>query len=627
MELKDKSKNRRAISKKEIAFICIFSICFVFNFFLFNQLDVMIHNQAEFGISIGESVWPFFLFSFIIILVVGSILMVLCYFYKKAFLYTVATLIGLVLAGYAQVLFLNDDEMMNINGHLMVSKPLGEVIFIIGLNTLIYLAIVFIPIFILIIEKKKLSPKNSNETLLEKSKFKSVEKFTPKLAFAFAIIIFGMQLVGVLSVLPTAPKPAKGNELYYFNLEKQLQLSQTENIVVFLTDRLDMSYVNTIFERDRSNQTPDKTKDIFSGFTLFTDNLSQYPGTFPSVASLLTEKPFNKHNKQIAYMKDAWENPELFAALRRQGWKINGLLDTVSTMYDFKDLENNNFFDNIDKVKKKDRRVKHFTFFEAMFRYSMLRQSPYLLKGLFISSGKKYLDTSSYCISIKNTDGYFPRSLGPNSDLKIYEKLKADGSGLTAPETKKVFSFVHLHAAHNPFGYNENLKSSNKTNAISQAQGTFKILDTYFKRMKELDIFDKSTVIILADHGRWVGSKNIDKIVEPPVSALFVKEKTNDGTNKLEIDKDNPLKPTPQLSHTNFVPTILDLIGEGSRKKAGSYFDVINGNTAFAEIKSAGVQDRKFYYVRWTNMNSCKYFWTYNVIGSASRTESWTKSS
>lgn len=627
MELKDKNKNKRAISKKEIAFVCIFSMCFVFNFFLFNQLDVMIHNQAEFGISIGESVGPFLLFSAVILILVAAALTGLCYFHKKVFIYTSAILIGLVLAGYVQVLFLNSNEMMNINGHVALNQPLKEVIFKVTLNTIIYFAIVLIPLFVLIFEKKKLAKEKPNETLEKTPKVKFAERFTPKLAFAFAIIIGGMQLVGVLSVLPTAPKPAEGNELYYFNLEKQLKLSQTENIVVFLTDRLDMRYVNTIFEQDKNNQTPDKSKDVFSGFTLFTDNLSQYPGTFPSVAGLLTEKPFDKPNKQIAFLQEAWENPELFSALRRQGWKINGLLDTVSTMYDFKDLEDNNFFDNIDKVAKKDRRVKHLTFFEAMFRYSMLRQSPYILKDLFISDGKKYLDTSSFCISIKNTDGYFPRSLGPNSDLRIYEKLKADGSGLTAPETQKVFSFMHLHAAHNPFGYDENLKPSKNATQLSQARGTFKLLDTYFKRMKQLEIFDKSTIIVLADHGKWDGRQNSKKITDPPVSALFMKEKANDGTNKLEIDKDNPHKQVPQLSHTNFVPTILDLIGEGSRKKAGSYFDVINGNTSFAEIKSAGVQDRKFYYVRWTNMNSCKYFWTYNVIGSASRTESWTKSS
>lgn len=596
MQLINKCKNK--ISKKEIAFICAFSIMFVVNYFIFNQFDILLNNPAEFSVTVAEGAWSLIWRPIVILVVVISALTALCCYSKKGFVYTVATLLGLVLAGYIQVLFMNND-VMNV---LSVAR-IGQYI----VNTLLYLFIVSVPIIIVFFERR------------------AKKGFTPKLALTASLVILGMQLFGVISVAATAPQAAKDNELYYFSVDEQLKLSKNNNIIVFVMDQLDTIYSDAVFEK-YSN-----AKKIFSGFTYYTDNISEYPQTFPSITSLLTGKQYDGTiNKQIDYYKNSWNDEVLLGSLKKNNYTRLGLLDTTTTFYDFNDLDGK--FDNIKKINKKYRIVNGKNFFGEISSYAFMRQSPIVFKPIIAWKGE------SHSVKIKNTPDYFPHFIAADADLLLYSKLYNGGlrNGLSADREENVFSFVHMRAGHAPFEYNENLKKTNKSNAVSQAYGSFKILDEYFSQMKDLGIYDDSTIIVLGDHG-WGRGKNSAEVVSPPMTSLFVKESVKkDPKGKDGEELRIPIS-QPQLSHRNFASTILEIIGyvhEGEQRLPPSYFDVIKGKNAFDELRGnidytdiveAGVQTRYFYFVKYMNLASSKFFFKYRIIGDANSIGNWKK--
>ncbi len=607
----NKTKNR-SISKKEIFFILGFTALFVYFFLLFKQIDFIQNNQSEFGILFSEIIASYIFFVFLTYVIMSAILLWLCYYFKNVYKYVVLVLFGLELASYAQFLFFNDSNITNVNGH--VSASVLQYI----VNTILYLAIWFMPIIVYKLKgrnNQKTSNQQKEQVKNEEQKQATNSNSLYKTIILVMSIIFGMQAVGWIAAMPKYQSIPKDNTLYYFSIDEQLKLSKNDNVITFVLDRMDTKYVNEIFEKHPED------KEIFSGFTYYTDNISQYPGTFPSVVGLLSGETFDKQQSQVEFMDKAWENPILFDALKDNNYKVNGLLNSIATFYDFEQIEDE--FDNIKKLDAKNRNVKEFKFFTSATTAALNQFMPFCLKSLFVG----YITIPNECIEIKNTTDYFPKTVSPDSDLALYERLIAEDGGLTADEEQNVFNFIHLLASHNPYGYNSKLKKTDKSNEISQTRGTFKILQEYFNQMKELGVYEDATIIVMADHGQWTSRKNSKQITDPPMAALFIKE-PGKGTNIVD-DSSTPMQINndAQLYHANYVPTIIELLYNKDNAKNQAYYDSVKAqnNSYFDVINGTGEQERQYYYVRWTNMNSTYYKAKFIIKGNANDKHNWDK--
>ena len=611
MQSNNKTKTR-SLNKKEIFFVLAFSLLFVYCFFLFKQIDFIKNNQVEFGILFEEIIGAYILYVASIFVILSGILLTLCYFAKPVYKYVVLVLFGFELACYTQILFFNNSKITNVNGYVSAN------VFTYILNAFLFLVIWMLPLIIYLIynhqTKKAKQPKpeqkqtdNKNQEQAKPSLYKTV--------MLVMAVIFSMQLVGWFTTMNKYGKVPKENNLYYFSMDEQLKLSKNNNIVTFVLDRMDTDYVNEIFEK-----YPDD-KEIFSGFTYYTDNISQYPGTFPSVVGLLSGETFDKQQSQTEFSEKAWENPVLFEALKANNYKVNGLLNSIATFYEFSQIEDK--FDNIKKLDAKNREIKKFRFCTSVTSAAMNQFMPYCLKRLFAG----YLSIPNECVKIKNTPDYFDKTVSPSSDLAFYNRLK--DVGLSADEEQSVYSFVHLLASHNPYGYNENLKVTQNSNSIKQTRGTFKILEEYFNQMKTLGIYQSSTIIVMADHGHWSTTENLNTINDTPMAALFIKQ-AGEGTN-LVNDSSTPLKTNDeaQLYHANYMPTIIEILYNNDNLTNQTYFDTIKASkkSYFDVINGDGTQTREYYYVRWTNMNSTFYKAKYIITGNANDKRNWTKAS
>ena len=75
--------------------------------------------------------------------------------------------------------------------------------------------------------------------------------------------------------------------------------------------------------------------------------------------------------------------------------------------------------------------------------------------------------------------------------------------GLKKDNERKVFAMYHLYGAHPPYTMNENgeLVDMAETSRDQQIRGAMKIVFEIISKMKEIGIYDHSTIFITADHG------------------------------------------------------------------------------------------------------------------------------
>ena len=186
------------------------------------------------------------------------------------------------------------------------------------------------------------------------------------------------------------------------------------------------------------------------------------------------------------------------------------------------------------------------------------------------------------------------------SDVPFRHKLETEGM-LISENTSAAGSFklYHLYGAHAPYIMNENggwLAEGETSNVILQSRGCMKILFQYIERLKQLGIYDNTTIIITADHGQNYlfdesHAKSQEELGLEPTSSpiMFVKEKNAHHENGLVISN-------APVSHEEVLATVMEAVG-GDAQKYGR---------TFKEIGEDEERERVFIYGRYPDLEFLK---------------------
>jgi len=97
--------------------------------------------------------------------------------------------------------------------------------------------------------------------------------------------------------------------------------------------------------------------------------------------------------------------------------------------------------------------------------------------------------------------------LAARTDLKFYSAIKK-GLEISAfnDSSKPWFKFYHLHGAHQPALYDENLNwvengEPDSHSILGKARGSLKIVEEFIRQLKKHNIYDQTMIIVMADHG------------------------------------------------------------------------------------------------------------------------------
>jgi hypothetical protein len=299
--------------------ICV-SIAFAFTFIVFGIYELYMLNIESFNFPLNL-LFPYVLLLGASVAILLTIVLVL--FRGRLFTALISLVFGILLAGYIQGNFLNRGLGIltgdQIDWSTQARSFLG--------NTLIWFAIVSIPFLLKALKKK-------------------VWSVTIKTVSCLLVIVQIVSMFAIYSSELLTPKPSNR----YLSMKGINEIAKEKNIIIFTIDRLDNTYIRTIMKGDPN------FFDRLDGFTQFTNNMSLYSQTFPSVANMFTGELHLFDRPQREYLKKTWTESTFIPKLRSQQYASYFYMEPGYTFRDASDLEHiaDNVVENEIRIRTRD---------------------------------------------------------------------------------------------------------------------------------------------------------------------------------------------------------------------------------------------------------------------------------
>lgn len=531
------SGKRKAITAGLVGFL------FSFTFLIFGPYELFIGGRKDIEFDFADFWWPMLLiglFATAVILIIAMLLKK-----RKGDLF-LCLVLGVTLAGYLQGNFMNMD-LGSLGGAIIEwSKYYPQAFW----NTIIWILVIG-SVFLLYYMKKEL--------------WRTAVIWIP-------VLLIGMQLSGLVSLLLTIDL-SRTNEAY-LSTEKEFELAKEDNILVFVLDACDTDNIDGILEKDSDFLKP------LTGFTYYPNTVSRFLRTFPSVSYILTDDYYDYQVPREEYFDRAWSNPKPLAALKEAGYQTQIFASRISTAGNAKRMQ-----PYVDNVKEEKREIPYLKLSKIMLKLLCYRDMPQVLKPYF------WMYTED--INSIQTDGY------TTEDLSFYHALTE--KRVTVGNAEKEFIYYHLNGSHGPHILNAEIErdSSGKSDVYAQSEACMRIVYEYIAQLKELGMYDSSTIVITADHGEY-DTKETGKDAINPI--FFVKLPGETGEVKIS---------NIPLINTDIWPTIL----------GPSYEGTAHGEMAIDQVTEDTVRNRQV-----MSLENDSVLVTYQVGADAQDGAQWVES-
>ncbi|MBQ7810837.1 MAG: sulfatase-like hydrolase/transferase [Clostridia bacterium] len=515
------------ITKHKLIVSLLASLAFSFSFFIFAPLTLFYSeaNRSFFEVNnlYDHIMVPYLLFAAAVVFVIGFLgLLVLP---KRLHTLAVSVIAWLLVCGYLQMIFFN-----TWTGGFIAEGNGGVEIPGKGIPNLIMWVVLGAVIVI--------TPQ------LTFGKIKKVANAAKMVVVYLLVLVFVMQGAGLFEAVLTSPEETRNTKvLSYDNI---FNVSKNHNIIVFLLDKFDIKYYEELKEYD-----PEFFEE-FDGFTAYTDHMSMYAKTYPSVAYMLTGVEQDYENGKDEYFRKAYSETTALPALKEMGYNINLYVDDYYVYSDAGVMEG--YVDNVVTFDGDTKMAQPKIFYKHIVRYGLYVYSPDIFKKKINISSSNFTSCATNNVTYKVNDS------------SLYRRFVQD-EGLNLNDNNN-FTFIHMRGCHNPFCMDENCNYVGNGNATSlqQTRGVFKFIKEYIADMKSKGIYENATIIITGDHSdKAVDSAALDA---PAITALMVKERGEAGF---------PMKESKaQLCHDNFLPSVL---------KSAGIENYLNYGKAYSDIK------------------------------------------
>lgn len=129
-------------------------------------------------------------------------------------------------------------------------------------------------------------------------------------------------------------------------------------------------------------------------------------------------------------------------------------------------------------------------------------------------------------------------------DAGFYGRLKSERLSIVDDGSAGSFHLIHLLGPHFPNTLDEHGEEVGNTTRAQQARGSMQIVLDYIQQMKDLGIYDNSTIIITADHG-YRSESNFrlmnDQLVMSPVMLVKPMQTAEEAAAPMQVSE-NPVE-------------------------------------------------------------------------------------
>lgn len=331
------------------------------------------------------------------------------------------------------------------------------------INTLIWVFLIAIPIILY---------------LLKKEWFKEVAVVLP-------IIIVAMQLItlGTLALTTDLNKEASGGSLS-LSVKGIDEVSEKGNVALFIVDTFEDVFIEELLENE-----PEFLKPL-DGFTYFSNSTGMYPSTKGAMPFILTGQKYYNEQPYTEYVQEAYTKTDYYKDLKNAGYDISVYAEHVYTNSDAV----SDYISNLDRTSKL-KASSNIGLMGTIYKATAFRYFPHVAKKtVWYHTG----DFDKWKMSAGES-GY---ALHTTGNLDFYEDIK---DKLHLVKTDDCFYKVFfVWGAHPPYELQEDL-TENKDGTVTYmqtAKGCLNIIYEYIEQLKELGVYDQTTIIMIADHGR-----------------------------------------------------------------------------------------------------------------------------
>jgi len=269
-------------------------------------------------------------------------------------------------------------------------------------------------------------------------------------------------------------KPDTHNE-FTITSDGEFELAADNNILIFVLDTMDERYYRKYVEMN-----PDFT-DQLEGFTHYDNVLASGARTTIGFPSMFTGVPFIREGTYSEYKEKVWSENSPLKLLSEHGYDVRVFSETNLFSEAAED-----YIANFSPDKAIIGSYKRFVF--DTYKLTAARFFPHYLKKYV------WMDTADFEELRGNKQDY-------NVKNTVFVQNFRD-NGLTINEDyEKGLRLYHLSGAHRPYELDENANYKEEAKVEETTAGCFYIISEYLSALRELGLYDSSTIIITADHG------------------------------------------------------------------------------------------------------------------------------
>lgn len=434
--------------------LCNFALCFTL--LVFAPIDMYSLNSSNFWFTLSDFV-PAFLVLFAISFAILQLVCILIGFLPEKINLILLTCIGwLMLSTYIQGNYLCMTNSVLSGGALQWNTMLRSA----GFNALIWGSILLVLACIM---------------MLKPTFFKKMISWLAGLV----LIMEGTSLIATL--INQSGVDTSSNYIYYGS-DDEFTCSQNGDALVFMVDTLDTRLFDRIME-----ENPEFLEEL-DGFTYYRNASSSYRKTDPSFISILTGHLCRNEEPFFSDAAKAFAESAFLPKLNENSLTVNvyggpyGLF-TAETMTQVENLA-------IDHPE-----IQPWNgFIKTMLRMVGYRYAPTVFQPFVFG---EYADEFEQYKKVQ--DGLPTNATYTDARYRNSYQRK----GITVDNNRRFFKFYAMQGAHTPYNmnrYGETVESGS-VDIYEKTLGAFTVLNEIFTGLKENGVYDKATIIILADHG------------------------------------------------------------------------------------------------------------------------------
>lgn len=337
-----------------------------------------------------------------------------------------------------------------------------------------------------------------------------------------SIALVAIQAVALISLLLTTEVLTE-EKRGYLSQEGMLELSEENNVIVFLLDYFDGRTIDGILAENSDFMDP------LEGFTYFPNAISVHSRTYPSITYLLSGNMCYFDQRPFAYVNHAFADSDFIPELCRNRVDVG-----VYTFDYYIGARANSLIRNYVPKKQPLNCVETV---KSLIKMSLYRAMPYLVKPIFAYEASVINGTVVDEDALKGSEGSDQASPYKNFDDEWFYEI-FQGKGISINAENPVFRFYHLGSCH-----------LDLSNPEVPGMRSLEIVYSFLDQMRKLGIYEKSTIIILSDHG-YSGGGGLDMPHKTAVPLMLAKP-AGVSTGELQISN-------APVSHTDFIPSVLE---------------------------------------------------------------------